>query len=195
MKEDVVRAVFLKYLQNLGKSPLVRKRNLPGPDVVIGGNAYECKGSKFNKSTLFKQLIDNALQYNIIGVIIPWDSLSYSFVYKLAALEVLIRDHPRSERSIEVYVVAQEGDTYFLHRWSSVRLLLLEMGRVAYEKISNYVDLPPDEKKSKIMEFLKNIEKETREHIKNIVVKQGENPPDPYSAFSCTLATSSKQNN
>jgi len=45
MKEDAVKEVFIKYLQNLGKTPLLRKKNVPGPDVIIEGHAYECKGN------------------------------------------------------------------------------------------------------------------------------------------------------
>ena len=57
MKEDVVRAVFIKYLRNLGKIVVEKKKNVPGPDVVVEGYAYECKGSRFNRGKLFEQLI------------------------------------------------------------------------------------------------------------------------------------------
>ena len=122
MKEDVVKTVFIKYLQNLGRSPVLRKKNVPGPDVIIEGCAYECKGSKFKKDILFKQLISNALQYSRVGVVLPWDALDCLFIHQLEALEMLIRDHPNLEKSIEIYIVAQEGNTYFLRRWSSTRL-------------------------------------------------------------------------
>lgn len=55
-ENDVVKTVFIKYLQNLGKTPKPRKRNIPGPDVIIESKACECKGSQFEDS-LFKQLV------------------------------------------------------------------------------------------------------------------------------------------
>ena len=187
MKEDIVKTVFIKYLQNLGKTPKLRKKNVPGPDVIIEGNAYECKGSEFNKVTLFKQLVSNALQYSRIGVVMPWDALDCLFIHQLKALELLIRDHPNLERSVEIYIVVQEDNIYFLCRWSSVRLLSLEVDRVGCESIPKYVDLSPVEKELKILEFLRDFDKKLREHIKNIVVEKGKKPSNLWEAFSCTL--------
>jgi len=187
MKEDVVKEVFIKYLQNLGKTPLLRKKNVPGPDVIIEGRAYECKGSKFNRDILFKQLISNALQYTALGIVIPWDALDCLFIHQLEALEVLIREHPGLERSIEIYVVAQEDNAYFLRRWPSATLLSLEIGKLAHEIISEYVKLSPEEKELKILEFLRGFDENVRKYIKNIVIEKGKNPPDRWEAFSCTL--------
>jgi len=187
MKEDLVKAVFIKYLKNLGKTPKPKKKNVPGPDVIIEGNAYECKGSKFEKDRLFRQLISNALQYSILGVVIPWDALDCLFIHQLEALELLIREHPNLERSIEIYIVAQEGDTYFLRRWSSARLLSLEIDRVAHEHLPEYAKLSPEEKESKILEFLKDFNEKIREYVKNAVIKEGRNPSDPWKGFSCTI--------
>jgi hypothetical protein len=186
MKEDVVKTVFVKYLQSLGKSPKLKKKNVPGPDVVMEGNAYECKGSDFEKNVLFKQLIANALQYHIIGVVIPWDALDCLFIHKLDALEKLIREHPNLERSIEIYVIAQEDNIYFLNRWGSASLLLLEINRVAYESIPKYVKLSPEEKELEILNFLQNFEDKIREYIKDIVVEKGKNPPSRWEAFTGT---------
>jgi hypothetical protein len=187
MKEDVVKAVFIKYLQNLGKTLKLRKKNVPGPDVIIEGNAYECKGSKFKKDTLFKQLMFNALQYSRLGIVIPWDALDCLFIHQLEALELLIRDHPNLERSIEIFIVAQEDNTYFLCHWSSVRLLSSEIDRVAYESIPEYVKLSPEEKELKILEFLRDFGEKMKEHIKNIVVEKAKKPSNRLEAFSCTL--------
>lgn len=187
MKEDIVKAVFIKYLQNLGKAPKLRKKNIPGPDVIIEGNAYECKGSKFGKNTLFRQLVSNALQYSIIGAVLPWDALSCLFIHRLEALEQLIREHPNLERSIEIYVVAQQDNNYFLHRWSSARLLSLEISRIAYNSIPKYVKLSPEERELEILDFLRDFDTNVKKHIKNIVVDKGKNPSSPWEAFSCTL--------
>lgn len=152
------------------------------------GNAYECKGSDFEKNILFRQLVANSLQYRIIGLVVPWDTLDYLFVYKLEALEELAREDPYLERSIEIYVVVQEDNTYFLNRWGSARLLLLEMNRVAYRSIPEYVKLPPEEKESEILRFLQDFEDKVREYIKSTIVEKGRNPPSPWDAFSCTLS-------
>jgi len=187
MREDIVKAVFIKYLKNLGKAPKFKKKNVPGPDVIIEGNAYECKGSKFEKDRLFRQLISNALQYSILGIVIPWDALDCLFIHQLEALELLIREHPNMPRSIEIYVVAQEDDAYFLRRWSSAGLLSLDIKKVAYECLPEYVKLPPEEKESKISEFLKDFDNKIREYIKNVVIKEGRNPSGPWKGFSCTI--------
>jgi len=34
MKEDIVKTIFVKYLQGLGNSPKLKKKNVPGPDVL-----------------------------------------------------------------------------------------------------------------------------------------------------------------
>lgn len=187
MKEDVVKTVFIKYLQNLGKSPKFRKKNVPGPDIIIEGNAYECKGSEFDRNTLFRQLISNSLQYSRIGIVLPWDALDCLFIHQLEALELLIRQHPNLERSIEIYVIAQENTNYFLHRWSSIRSLSLEIDRTAYEAIPDYTKLPTEEKESKILEFLRGFNEKLRKHVRKIVLEKGKNPPNSWEAFNCTL--------
>jgi hypothetical protein len=187
MKEDIVKAVFIKYLQNLGKAPKLRKKNVPGPDIIIEGNAYECKGSKFKKDILFNQLISNGIQYSRVGVVIPWDALDCLFIHQLEALELLIREHPNLERSIEVYVIVQEDNNYFLYRWSSVRSLSLEVDRTAYEVIREYVQLSPEEKELNILEFLGNFDEKLREHVKNVVIEKSIKPSNRWEAFSCTL--------
>ena len=187
MKEDIVKAVFIKYLENLGKTPKLKKKNVPGPDVIIEGNAYECKGSEFKKDILFRQLISNALQYSRLGIVIPWDALDCLFIHQLEALELLIREHPNLQRSIEIYVVAQEDDIYFLRRWSSARLLSLDIDKVAYEGLAECVKLLPEEKESKILEFLKGFDNKIRGYLKNVVIRDGRNPSDPWTGFSCTI--------
>lgn len=187
MREDTVKEVFIKYLESLGKIPKRKKKNVPGPDIIIEGNAYEFKGSKFNKNILFKQIISNALQYSGIGIVIPWDAISCLFLHQLEALELLIRKDANLERSIEVYIVAKEEDTYFLHRWSNIRLLLLEIDRVAYNSIPEFVKLTSDEKDEKILSFLKDYDNKVREYIRSIIIKYGKNPSSPWEGFRCTL--------
>lgn len=187
MKEETVRAVFIKYLESLGKSPKIWKKNVPGPDVIIEGVAYECKGSDFDKNTLFRQVVSNALQFSRVGIVIPYDALSLSFTYQLGTLEVLAREDPYLERSIEIYVIAEENGTYFLHRWSSARSLLLEIDRVAYEYLPQLVKLTPEEKEPKILEFLKDFDDRIRRYLRNTVIKKGKNPPNHWESFSCTL--------
>ena len=183
----MVKEVFVRYLWNLGKRPVPRKKNVPGPDVIIGGYAYECKGSRFEKSALFKQLVSYALQYSGVGVVLPWDSLDCLFIHQLEALEVLLSKHSGSGRSVETYVIAQEGGMYFLRRWASARLLSLEISRAAYELAPELSELKPEEVESKVLEFLSNFDQKVREHIKKMVVEGGRNPPNPWEGFSCLL--------
>jgi hypothetical protein len=187
MKEETVRAVFIKYLKSLDKNPKIRKKNVPSPDVIIEGVAYECKGSKFDKNTLFKQVVSNALQFSRAGIVIPYDALSLPFAYQLGALEVLAREDPYLERSIEIYVIAEENGIYFLHRWASATLLLSEIDRVAYEHLPQLAKLAPEEKESKILEFLKDFDDRIRRYLRNIVIKEGKNPSNRWESFSCTL--------
>jgi hypothetical protein len=187
MKEETVKAIFIKYLKNLGKNPKIWKKNVPGPDVIIEGVAYECKGSEFDKGTLFKQVVSNALQFSRVGIVIPYDVLSLSFAYQLEALEVLAREDPYLERSIEIYVVVEENGTYFLHRWSSATLLLSEIDRAAYKHLPQFVKLTPEEKESKILEFLRDFDDKIREYLRSIVIKEGKNPSNHWESFSCTL--------
>ena len=115
------------------------------------------------------------------------DALSLSFAYQLGALEVLAREDPYLERSIEIYVIAEENGTYFLHRWSSARSLLLEIDRVAYEHLPQLLKLTPEEKEPKILEFLKDFDDRIRGYLRNIVIKEGKNPSNRWESFSCTL--------
>lgn len=187
MKEETVRAVFIKFLKSLDKNPKVRKKNVPGPDVIIEGVAYEYKGSDFDKNTLFKQVVSNALQFSRVGIVIPYDALSLSFAHQLKALEVLAREDPYLERSIEIYVIAEENGIYYLHRWASTTLLLSEIDEVAYEHLPQFVKLMPEEKEQKILEFLKDSDDRIRERLRNIVIKEGKNPSNRWESFSCTL--------
>jgi hypothetical protein len=187
MKEEIVKAVFIKYLKNLDKTPKIRKKNVPGPDIIIEGNAYECKGSKFDKNALFKQIVSNALQFSSVGIVIPYDALSLSLAYQLEALEVLVSESPNLVRSIEIYIIAEEDRTYFLHQWSSARLLISEINKVACEYLPQFVKLTPEEKELKILEFLRDFDDKMRDYFKSIVIKEGRNPSSPYKSFSCIL--------
>jgi hypothetical protein len=187
MKEETVRAVFVKYLKNLDKSPKIRKKNVPGPDIIIEGAAYECKGSKFDKNTLFKQVVSNAFQFSRVGIVIPYDALSLSFAYQLGMLEVLVREDLNLGRSIEIYVITEENGTYFLHQWSSAKLLLLEIDKVVYEQFPQIVKLTPEEKEPTILGFLKGFDDKMREYLRSIVIKKGKNPSNRWESFSCTL--------
>ncbi|RLE84254.1 MAG: hypothetical protein DRJ67_10825, partial [Thermoprotei archaeon] len=90
MEEDVVKAVFIRYLQNLRKRPVPRGKSAPGPDVIVEGYAYECKGSRFERRVLFRQLTSYALQYRGVGVALPWDALDCLLIHQLEALEALL---------------------------------------------------------------------------------------------------------
>jgi hypothetical protein len=181
MKEDTARSIFIAYLEHLGKAPLPRRRNVPGPDVIIEGAAYECKGSKFDRNTLFKQIIFNAMQYSRTGIIIPYDALDCLFIHQLKALEQLLK------RSIEIYVVVEEERIYSICRWSSISSLSSDIDRVAYEHIPEYEKHTPEEKVPRILEFLKDFNSKVREYIKKVVIEKAKNPSSPYEGLSYVL--------
>jgi len=71
MEEDVMIQVFRKYLENIGKSVRAKPKSAAGPDFVVEGHAYECKGTNFNKKGLFSQLLQYASQYSGVSLVLP----------------------------------------------------------------------------------------------------------------------------
>jgi hypothetical protein len=60
MKEDIVAQVFSKYLESIGKSIHPKPKTAAGPDFVVEGFAYECKGTEVDEKRLFDQLLQYA---------------------------------------------------------------------------------------------------------------------------------------
>jgi hypothetical protein len=67
MEEDIVKQVFQMYLESIKKKTKVRLKTAAGPDFIVEGNAYECKGSKFDEKGLFIQVLQYAFQFSRVG--------------------------------------------------------------------------------------------------------------------------------
>jgi hypothetical protein len=67
MEEDIVKQVFQMYLESIKKKTKVRLKTAAGPDFIVEGNAYECKGSKFDEKGLFTQVLQYAFQFSRVG--------------------------------------------------------------------------------------------------------------------------------
>ncbi len=174
MEEDIVRTVLVRYLQSLGRKPYVKPKHAAGPDVIVEGKAYECKGSSFDKDILFRQLISYAHQYSIIGIAVPWDALDHSLIYRLSALELLIKEIKGLAGRIEVCVVTEENNRYFLCCRDYVTRLFQDIVSEIPRKFApQYAELSPRERELKILEeFLKNLDDRIKEYARDIAIKQ-----------------------
>ncbi|MCC6004210.1 MAG: hypothetical protein LM590_07700 [Thermofilum sp.] len=81
MEEDVVIQVFRNYLENVGKSVRAKPKSAAGPDFVVEGHAYECKGTDFDKKRLFSQLLQYASQYSGVSLVLPYDALTLELTW------------------------------------------------------------------------------------------------------------------
>ena len=169
MKEDLIKGIFYQYLRKLSNHtklinpPKIRPKSASGPDFIIEGKAYECKGTKFNEKKLFSQLLSYGLQYSQIGLVIPYDALNFILLWKLEALEKFL------EKSIEIYLIAPyEEKNYAIYRWSSARMLNSEISSILHHLIPNFVNLPIEEKEKKVIDFLDTIETQIKKNLKNL---------------------------
>jgi hypothetical protein len=174
MEEDVVKQVFKMYLESIGKKTKIRPKTASGPDFIVEGNAYECKGSKFDEKGLLTQVLQYAFQFSRVGLVLPYDAITFELIWKLEAIEYFIRESPGLERSIEIFLVAEAGDQkYAIYNFSSAGSLNLKIGEILYNLSPKFISISSiDEKEGKILEFLENIETEIREEIKKYIVSK-----------------------
>ena len=184
MEEKIVKKVFKNYLEKREKKPIkLRKDSAAGPDFVIEGKAYECKGSKLVEKSLFIQLLSYAFQYSSISLVIPYDALKFTLLWQLEAIEKFIREHPNVERTIEVYLISESEDkVYALCNWSA-KMLNCEISSIIYNLIPNFANLPSvKEKEEKILEFLRNFEQNMKTEIKNLIIKKAKESDSIWKA-------------
>lgn len=175
MKEDLIRKIFQRYLHKLGKNIKRRSKSTAGPDFIVEGSAYECKGSKFNEKRLFSQLLSYGLQYSQINLVLPYNALNFKFLWKLEAVEKFLRVHPNREKSIKIYLIAHiKEKTYTIAYWSCARMLNSEISSIFYRLIPKFVNIPIEEKEEKIITFLNNIENQIKEEFKKQVLEKAQ---------------------
>jgi hypothetical protein len=182
MREDLIKRIFYQYLHKLSNHtklispPKIRPKSASGPDFIIEGKAYECKGTKFNGKKLFSQLLSYGLQYSQIGLVIPYNALNFMLLWKLVAVEKFLRNSPHLEKSIEIYLIAPyEERNYAIYRWSSVRMLNSEIDSILYHLIPNFVNLPIEEKEKKVIGFLDAIETQIKEEFRKSTIDKAKN--------------------
>ena len=182
MEEDLIKKIFYQYLCKLSNytklnnytklinPPKIKSQSSPGPDFIMEGKAYECKGTKFDEKNLFSQLLSYGLQYSQIGLIIPYDALNFKLLWKLEALEKFL------EKSIEIYLIASYGEkNYAVYCWSSARMLNSEISSILYYLGQNFKNIPIEEKEKKIINFLDAIETQIKEEFKKYTIDKAKN--------------------
>jgi hypothetical protein len=190
MKEEIVKQIFEKYLESFGKQIKTKPRTAAGPDFIVEGKAYECKGSKFNERGLFAQVLQYAFQFSVVGLVLPYDVITFELIWKLEATENFIQKGPGLERCIEIFLVAEaEDQEYAICRFSSPRALNGEVSSILYNLIPEFASIGSiEEKEKKILEFLENIEARIKEEFKKRVLLKAKEVKSPYDGGIFSLS-------
>ena len=168
MEEDVVIQVFRKYLESIGKIVRAKPKTTAGPDFVVEGHAYECKGTNFDEKRLFNQLLQYASQYSGVSLVLPYDALTLELIWKLKAIEQFLR------RDLELYLVADVDDrVYAICRIGSVVLLDTRIHQALNNLAQKFSSINSIEEKEKmVLEFLKNMESELIKELKELIIRE-----------------------
>jgi hypothetical protein len=182
MSEDLIQKIFHQYLLKLDKKPREKSKSASGPDFIVDGHAYECKGSRFDVK-LFSQLISYALQYTQVSLVIPYDALSFLLLYRLEALGTFTAKYEGADGSIELFTIVDLGlGKYAIKRWLNARMIDMEISKIFYELMPNYINLEPKGKESKILEFINDIESQIKEGLKQKIIQSTNESKSPYEA-------------
>jgi hypothetical protein len=170
MEEDVVIQVFRKYLESIGKIVRAKPKTTAGPDFVVEGHAYECKGTNFDEKRLFNQLLQYASQYLGVGLVLPYDVLTFEFVWKLEALEQLMKQ--LWGRDLELYLVADVNDRiYAIRKIGNTALLDMKIHQILSRLAQKFSSIgSTEEKEKKALELLQNIESEFLKELKELII-------------------------
>jgi hypothetical protein len=170
MKEDVVIKVFSKYLESIGKSIRPKPKTAAGPDFVVEGFAYECKGTDFEEKRLFDQLLQYASQYLGVGLVLPYDALTLEFVWKLEALEQLMKQ--LWGKDLELYLVADVDDrAYAIRKIGNAALLDVKMHQTLNRLASKFSSIgSTEEKEKKVLELLQSLESELIKELRELII-------------------------
>lgn len=170
MEEDAVIQVFRKYLESIGKRVHAKPKTAAGPDFVVEGFAYECKGTDVEEKRLFNQLLQYASQYLGVGLALPYDALTFEFVWKLEALEQLMKQ--LWGKDLELYLVADADDrVYAIRKIGNAELLDVKMRQILNLLASKFSSIgSTEEKEKKALELLQNIESEFLKELKELII-------------------------
>jgi len=168
MEEDVVIQIFRRYLESIGKRARAKPKTAAGPDFVVEGYAYECKGTNVDEKRLFNQLLQYASQYLGVSLVLPYDALTLELIWKLEAIEQFLG------RDLELYLVAEINDrTYAIRKIGNASLLDSKIHQTLNNLAQKFASISSiEEKEKKILEFLENMENELIKELKDLIIKE-----------------------
>jgi hypothetical protein len=145
-----------------------KPKSAAGPDFVVEGHAYECKGTDFDKKRLFSQLLQYASQYSGVSLVLPYDALTLELIWKLKAIEQFLR------RDLELYLVADIDDRmYAIRRIGSAGLLDMRVHQALNSLAQKFSSISSvEEKEKRILEFLENMESELIKELKELIARE-----------------------
>ena len=182
MNEELVQKIFHQYLLKLNKRPKEKPKSASGPDFIVDGHAYECKGSKFD-ARLFSQLVSYALQYIQVSLVIPHDAFHPLLLYRLEALGKFAAKYRGADGSIELFTIVDvESEKYAVRRWSNAKMIDMEISSIFYELMPTYINLEPNKKEVKILDFINDIENHIKERLKQKIIQSANESKSPYEA-------------
>lgn len=179
MKEEIIKRITIEYLTLREKKEIrVKKKGEHGPDIVVEGKAFECKGSNLNEKgeqeRLFRQLIRWSPEYATLNLVLPCDVLDLVFLCQLGALEKFIRQDSNIERSIGILTVAkvsEEKQEYAIYNWHSARWINFHASTIIYELSPNFIKITPlDRKSQEIIQFLKEINTRMKNEFEKLTI-------------------------
>jgi hypothetical protein len=172
MEEDIVIQVFRKYLESIGKRVHAKPKTAAGPDFVVEGFAYECKGTDVEEKRLFNQLLQYASQYLGVGLVLPYDALTLEFIWKLEALEQLMKQ--LWGKDLELYLVADVNDrVYAIRKIGNAALLDVKVHQTLNRLASKFSSIGSmEEKEKKALEFLQSLESELIKELRELIIEE-----------------------
>ena len=198
MKEDLVKELFAEYLSRLYNKPVkIKPKSASGPDFIIEGHAYECKGSEVDEKILFSQILSYGLQYSQMSLVIPCDVLNFTFIWKLEALEKFLRDHPNQVRSIAIYLIApkqEQENNYAIFCCRSAQSLNSEISSLLYRLIPHFTSVSSiEEKEGKIKDFLNTIESKIKEEFRKVTIEKAQQANNIWQGDIISIETQTQK--
>lgn len=132
---------------------------------------------------MFSQLVSYALQYTQVSLVIPHDALNPLLLYRLEALGRFTSKYQGADRSIELFTIVDIGSRkHAIKRWSNAKMIDMEINRIFYELIPNYINLEPNKKEGKILDFINDIENQIKERLKQKIIQSANESKTSYEA-------------
>ena len=129
IKENTVIQIAERFFKREKIEP---RRQKVGVDFIFEGKAIEVKGSNSNFNLALSQFLDYGLKYSGLMVIFPTDFLSKpSRLFNFHLLCILVSS--LAHKSIEVVLVSEDDDFYYLKKIISGHILLNDIAsQIAY---------------------------------------------------------------